>query len=138
DPVQPRTLYAGTQALWRSTDDGKSWKMVWPAPSSVRNIVMNSDHADETIVSDRNSMGEIIALAIDPIDSRTLIVASVKDGKAAVFLSRNAGETWEKQHDLTVVPQKIWIDPTSTKNDRDIYVAGKSGVSVRLHGTWSD
>ena len=24
DPVQPRTIYAGTQALWRSTDDGVS------------------------------------------------------------------------------------------------------------------
>jgi photosystem II stability/assembly factor-like uncharacterized protein len=138
DPVQPRTLYAGTQALWRSTDDGTSWKMVWPAPPSVRNIVMNSDHADETIVSDRNPMGEVLALAIDPINSRTLVVASVKDGKAAIFTSGDAGESWEKQHDLSAVPQKIWIDPNSNKDERDIYAAGKTGVSVRLHGQWSD
>jgi photosystem II stability/assembly factor-like uncharacterized protein len=93
DPIQPRTLYAGNQALWRSSDEGESWKMIWPLPSSVRSIKMSSDHSDETIVSDRNPMGEVVALAIDPINSRTLIVASVKDGKATVFTSRDAGET---------------------------------------------
>ena len=138
DPVQPRTMYAGTQALWRSTDDGRSWKMVWPPPASVRSIVMNSDHADEKIISDGNSMGEIIALAIDPANSSSLIVASVKDHKAAIFTSRDVGKTWAKQYDLPAIPEKIWIDPNSDRGGRDIYVAGRNGVSVRLHGKWSD
>ena len=49
DPLDTHTLYAGTQALWRSTDDGNSWKLVWPAASSLRSIRMSSDHADEII-----------------------------------------------------------------------------------------
>src|SRR3569833_4421733 len=92
DPVQPRTLYAGNQALWRSTDDGESWKVVWPLPSSIRDIKMSSDHSDETIISDQNPMGEVVALAIDPIYSRSLLVASIKEGRAAVFTSTDAGQ----------------------------------------------
>src|SRR5579864_705273 len=33
DPVDRHTIYAGTEALWRSTDDGATWKLVWPRPS---------------------------------------------------------------------------------------------------------
>ena len=138
DPLQAHTIYAGTQALWRSTDDGESWKLVWPKPSAVRGVRMNSDHADETILSDSNSVGEIVALAIDPADSRSLVVGGVKDGKAAVFLSNDAGSTWEKASSLMDAPLRIWIDPRSSKGDRDIYVAGKKGVTVRKHGQWQD
>ena len=138
DPVRPHIIYAGTQALWRSTDDGGSWKLVWPVPSTVHDIRMSSDHADETIVSDPNPIGEIVALAIDPADSQTLVAGSIKDGMPAVFLSQDAGGKWEKLRDLPGVPQRIWIDPHSSKNDRDIYAGGKGGVTVRLHGTWQD
>ena len=138
DPIQPRTLYAGNQGLWRSTDDGESWKLVWPVPSSVRGIQMSSDHSDEIILSDQNPIGDVVALAIDPTDSQSLIVAGVKNGKAAIFTSKDAGGTWEKQFNLNGAPQKIWIDPNSIGKDRNIYVGGKTGVSVRLQGKWSD
>ena len=138
DPLQAHTIYAGTQALWRSVDDGESWKLVSPKPSMVRDVRMNSDHADETIVTDSNSMGEIVALAIDPADSRTLVAGSVKEGKAAAFVSKDGGSTWERVRDLPGAPQRIWIDPHSNKNDRDIYIAGKKGVTVRNHGKWQD
>ncbi len=138
DPSEAKTIYAGTQALWRSTDDGASWKLLWPRPSTVRGVRMSSDHSDETIISDSNSVGEIVALAIDPTDSHTLIAGAVKDGKAAAFVSKNSGSTWEKVSDLPAAPQRIWIDPRSSKNDREIYIAGKSGVTVRSHGKWQD
>jgi photosystem II stability/assembly factor-like uncharacterized protein len=138
DPLQPHTIYAGTQGLWRSTDDGESWKMIWPRPSTVSGIRMNSDHADETIVSDSNSMGAIVALAIDPADSHTLVAGSVKEGKAALFLSKDDGLTWEKDHDLTEAPRRIWIDSHSNKSDRDLYIATNGGVTVRHGGKWLD
>jgi len=138
DPIDPHTIYAGTQALWRSTDDGTSWNLVWPRPATVRDVLMATDHADETIVSDANPIGDIMAFAIDPADSRTLVAGSVKDGKAAIFLSHDAGASWEKLHDLRSAPQKLWIDPSSSKQQRDIYVAGKDGVTARSHGKWLD
>jgi len=138
DPLEAKTIYAGTQGLWRSTDDGESWRLIWPRPSTVRDIRMNSDHADETFISDANPLGEIVALAIDPADSKTLVAATVKDGAAAVFVSTDAGGTWNKVHDLREAPQKIRIDPHSDKSSRDIYIAGKNGITVRSRGTWQD
>jgi photosystem II stability/assembly factor-like uncharacterized protein len=138
DPVQPQTIYAGTKGLWRSTDDGESWKLIWPRPSMVAGISMNSDHADETIVSPSNSMGDIVALAIDPADSRTLVAAGVKDGKAAVFLSKDNGLSWGKDHDLRGAPRRIWIDPNSRKDDRDLYLGGDGGIAVRQGGQWTE
>lgn len=136
DPVRPHTIYAGTSGLWRSTDDGVTWNLLWPKPSTVRGVRMNSDHADETIVTDANPLGNVVALAIDPIDSRDLIAGAVQEGKPAVFASKDSGATWEKLGDLPDATKKIWIDPHSNKSDRDLYLAEKHGVSVRLNGKW--
>ena len=65
DPGQRGTIYAATDVLWSSHDDGKTWQMVWPKPSTVRAIVMDSDHADETVVAEPNSVGTITALAVE-------------------------------------------------------------------------
>src|SRR6266516_526560 len=51
DPHDPKTIYAGTKALWRSTDNGESWKLVYPKASSIQGTRMNPDHADETILA---------------------------------------------------------------------------------------
>ena len=136
DPQRPRVIYAATKALWRSTDDGETWNLVWPKPSTVDGIQMNSDHADETIVSDSNPIGEIVALAIDPADLHILTAAAVKDGAAALYRSKDEGGVWEKLTALSETPQKIWINPHSAVSDRDIYVAAKKSVTARQQGTW--
>ena len=136
DPVDPHTMYAGTEALWRSGDDGETWKLVWPRPATVLTVYMATDHADETIVADPNPIGKIVAFAIDPANSRMLFASAVKDGKAGVFRSTDFGVTWERLHDLQNPPQKMWVDPTSDKANRDIYIAQKDGVTVRSHGQW--
>ena len=50
DPAQARTIYASVDGLWRSTDDGQSWNLVWPKPAAIQSTRMNSDHADEQII----------------------------------------------------------------------------------------
>ncbi len=55
DPRQPKTIYAATDGLWRSTDDGESWNLVWPLPAAIQVVRMNSDHADEQIIGTRQS-----------------------------------------------------------------------------------
>ena len=46
DPQDPHTMYAEGIGLWRSTDDGETWKLIDPKPSAVRGVAMSSDHAD--------------------------------------------------------------------------------------------
>ena len=55
DPLAPHTIYAEGIGLWRSTDDGETWKLLDPKPSAVRGIEMSSDHAEEKILAQTQS-----------------------------------------------------------------------------------
>ncbi len=136
DPLDARTLYALTNVLWRSSDSGESWKLAWPPPAAIRGIQMSSDHADEEILADPDPLGTISALAIDPADSRVLIAAAKRDGGDALFISHDGGGSWMKETALTETPKRIWVDPRSPRNSRELYVAGAHGVMVRRDGEW--
>jgi photosystem II stability/assembly factor-like uncharacterized protein len=136
DPVRFHTLYAATDVLWRSTNDGATWRLVWPRPSSVRAIRMDSDHADETVFANPNPIGQIVALAIDPEDSRILYAAAYKDSRTALVLSRDGGRTWHRLRSLPGQPLRIWIDPNSPRASRDLYIADAHAIHVRTHGAW--
>jgi photosystem II stability/assembly factor-like uncharacterized protein len=131
DPSAPKTMYAQVTGLWRSTDDGATWKLVYPKASAVRGVRMNSDHADETIVAEPNLLGEIAAMAIDPADSKTLYVAAAGENKqAALFVSKDSGESWQRQAGLPEIPRHIWVDPHSPAGSRILFIAGTHGVAV--------
>src|SRR5579884_373542 len=134
DPRDPKTIYAGTKALWRSTDGGESWALVYPKPSSIKQIRMASDHADETIVAQPDPLGTILALAIDPDDNRILYAASTRDNRSAVFVSRDQGETWEQFHDLREAPLRIWVDARSDRQKRTLIVAATTSIAIVSSG----
>src|SRR5437868_4022800 len=79
DPLDPRVMYAQATGLWRSTDAGENWNLVYPKPASINTIVMRSDHSDEILVTDSDALGLISAMAIDPADSKMLYAAGDKD-----------------------------------------------------------
>jgi photosystem II stability/assembly factor-like uncharacterized protein len=124
DPAQVKTIYAAVDGLWRSTDDGESWNLIWPKPSAIQAIQMNSDHADEQIIAKPGPLGEIVALAIDPGDSRTLYAAGRQDHDAALFISHDSGATWREQARLPETPRRIWVGAGT------IFSAGPHGVAV--------
>ena len=68
--LRPENIYAGTRNLWRSTDAGETWKLVYPKPATIEGVRMNSDHSDETIIAKPDPLGAIYALAIDPANNR--------------------------------------------------------------------
>jgi len=136
DPAQAHTLYAATDVLWRSIDDGTTWQLLWPHPSNVRAIRMDSDHADETLIASPNSIGKIVALAIDPTDSRILYAAATKDNRTALVVSHDGGLTWQRLVPLPEEPLRIWIDPNSREVSRDLYIADTHTIHVRIRGRW--
>ena len=39
DPKDPKTMYAHATALWRSTDGGESWDVVYPSAASIKGVI---------------------------------------------------------------------------------------------------
>src|SRR5437899_5622597 len=52
DPLDANTLYAQSVGLWRSQDQGATWNLVYPKPSSITGLKMSSDHSDEEILAE--------------------------------------------------------------------------------------
>jgi photosystem II stability/assembly factor-like uncharacterized protein len=129
DPKDPNTMYAHATALWRSTDGGKNWSLVYPRPDAVKGVKMSSDHSDETIVAERDPLGSMSAMAVDPSDSNVLYATAGPDKeKASLFISRDRGDSWQKQADLSARPKHIWVDPHSPIDKRTLYIGSGNGT----------
>src|SRR5438876_1522929 len=96
DPKDKNVVYAKATGIWRSKDGGETWSLVYPKPSAVKVIRMNSNHSDEDIIADPDPLANISAMAVDPENSKTFFVASGNRAKGvfALFSSHDAGDTW--------------------------------------------
>lgn len=130
DPLDPKTMYAYATGLWRSVDGGERWDLVYPNPSAVKGVNMNSDHADEKIVADPDPLGHIAAMAIDPANSNILYAAAGTKESPALFVSSDSGKNWRNQTGLPDVPRRIWVDPNSAKDTRTIFLASAHALTV--------
>jgi photosystem II stability/assembly factor-like uncharacterized protein len=134
DPIDSKTMYAHATGLWRSTDGGERWELVYPSPSTVKGVKMNSDHSDEQILADPDPLNEIAALAVDPSDSKILYAAAGTKATPALFISRDYGNSWQKQASLPEVPRRLWVDPNSASDARTVFLAGARAIAVVSHG----
>jgi hypothetical protein len=130
DPKDPRVIYADATALWRSTDSGETWVLLYPKPSHVRAIQMASDHADEIVMAEPDPLGSVTAFAVDPQDSRTLYVSASKGSDAALFVSHDSGDTWERKAGLEEPALHVWVNPDSKRVGEGILLGGS-------HSTYS-
>lgn len=131
DPVDAKTIYAANNGIWRSADDGETWKLVYPKPSAVNGVRMGSDHADGAIIAEPNPLGVIAALAIDPQDSGILYAGAERNGSASLFVSHDSGNSWQELNRLPETPRQIWIDPASPKDARILYLAATRSFMVK-------
>src|SRR5947199_6888107 len=130
DPQDAETMYAHATGLWRSIDGGENWNLVYPSPATVKGVQMNSDHADEIILAESDPLGEILAMAIDPANSRTLYVAAGRKEHVGLYVSTDFGTTWQRQADLPGVIRRLWIDPHPPENSPKLFLAGTRYVIV--------
>jgi photosystem II stability/assembly factor-like uncharacterized protein len=138
DPVDVNVMYAYASGLWRSTDGGDSWNLVYPKPENVRDIIVNGDHGDWSFALREDGAGQMRAMAIDPADPRVLYALISTGRQMRLFKSSDSGKTWTDLRGLANGGQKIYVDPRSPKDDRTMYVIGESSVSVREKGKWTD
>ena len=131
DPADARTIYAKTfgppasmekdrpatsPALFRSTDAGRTWRVVW-ADTPAR---------------------QLTALAVDPADSRALYGAFQGEGGAALSVSTDRGATWKQDAALPSPGRNVYVDARSPRGARTAYVVHGNAVSVRENGAWTN
>ncbi len=130
DPLDAKTIYAHATGLWRSTDGGEQWNLIYPSPSAVKGVKMDSDHSDEQILADPDPLNTIAAMAVDPSNSQILYVAAATKQGPALFISRNYGKSWEKMASLPDVPRRLWVDPHSPADARVLFLASGHTIAV--------
>lgn len=130
DPHDPKTMYAHATGLWRSVDEGEHWSLVSPSPELVQGVKMSSDHADEIILAQADPVGDIVAMAIDPANSRVLYVAGGSKEKRVLFVSRDFGQTWQRHVELSSDVRRMWVDPHSSAESRVLILAGIQSLAV--------
>jgi photosystem II stability/assembly factor-like uncharacterized protein len=141
DPAEPSVIYGGNAALWRSSDYGRTWKMLFPSPS--RNTVEHQlgDHSDYSLTSDDPAFpgGEITAIAIAPqtgseagqSSHEHLFLSFAQKGQPSVLVSSaDGGTSWSR---LAALPGRaLLLAPQDTGL---IAVAGSSAWRIAADGT---
>ncbi len=153
DPDDSKTVYAGTsKMLFKSTDQGTTWATIYPNSTDIVTIHPQGDHANELVVTKDSIRTEIEKLAIDPDNSQRLYLLVRKRkidiwptnrGRNSRFymlilVSENGGSSWEIIDKLPFDQNNIFIDPTSPKDNRTIYISGKDGLGVKFDGNWGN
>ena len=109
----PKRIYAGTDILWRSTDQGRSWEDLGAMTTGVdrRTLrIMGELPVPETLSLDDGIpyYPTLTAIAESPVDEGVLYVGS-DDGNVKV--SRDAGESWTEVSDrMPGLPADSWIN----------------------------
>ncbi len=130
DPLDAKTMYAHATGLWRSTDGGEQWNLIYPSPSAVKGVKMDSDHSDEQILADPDPLSTIAALAVDPSNSQVLYAAAGTKESPALFISRDYGKSWQKRANLPDLPRRIWVDAHSPADARTLFLASAHTIAV--------
>ncbi len=137
DPIDPRVIYAAADALFRSTDTGKTWALIFPSPDSATRLIMPDDHASPVYLTAARPFGSVTALAVDPADSRALYVAASFRNFDMLYTSTDSGQTWRQSALLGERTRKIYVDPNSPPSDRAVYVVAKNYAAFRQAGRWT-
>ena len=136
DPVDSNIVYANSIALFRSTDRGNTWNIVYPGPAEIKGIVAKGDHAEEIIITNDSTRRHVLALAVDPDNSMKLHAVISVDNVEAYYFSDDQGENWTMGKELEPGAKNIYIDPSSPEDNRTLYITGKNSITVREKGIW--
>jgi len=112
-PHDPHTIFAGTNILWKSNDEGRSWENVGDLTTGVdrRTLrIMGELPTPETLSLDDGIpyYPSLTAVAESPVEEGVLYVGT-DDGNVQV--SRDGGATWEEiSESMPELPTDTWIN----------------------------
>jgi photosystem II stability/assembly factor-like uncharacterized protein len=104
DPGNPKRIYAGGQALWRSDDSGQTWRMLFPNPAKKTVEHQNGDHADYSLTSSDGSYVtglSISQIVVDAGNSNIVHIAfrDPQSGNTELLISKDSGVSFHGEHE---------------------------------------
>ena len=125
-PLEPNTVYAASQHLWRSTDEGMSWERISPDLTVHADSTMGDSGGP--ITRDQNGpefYATIFTVAPSRLEKETIWTGS-DDG--LVHVTRDGGRTWQN-----VTPPDLPKFSRISLIDASPHDAGKAYVAVKRH-----
>jgi len=141
DPQDSRVIYAANAALWRSSDLGQTWKMVFPNPA--RNTIEHQigDHSDYSLTSSDPAYpgGGISAIGIasQAAGPEHLYLSFEQKGQPSTILSSvDGGNSWSHlatlpEHILLLSPGRSGLIAVS---NAAAYRIAPDGIATKLGG----
>ena len=105
DPGDPRRIFAGGAALWRSDDSGQTWSMIFPNPAKKTVEHQNGDHGDYSLTSNDSNFVTgltITQIVVNPKDSKLVHIAFAdpQHGGTTLLVSKDGGNSFRHEHDF--------------------------------------
>ena len=97
DPIEPDTIYAGGTGLFRSTDGGANWQLLFPSPKGSLVERMDGDHAEHSFLSNSNwPGGEIQCISIDEDNNSVITIGIYAEKRLLLYRSEDRGVSWKE------------------------------------------
>jgi photosystem II stability/assembly factor-like uncharacterized protein len=142
DPSDPRRIFAGGAALWRSDDAGQTWRMVLPNPQKKTVEHQNGDHGDYSLTTNDGSYVtglSISQIAFDPKDAKIVHVAfhDPSTSGSTLLVSKDGGDSFHYEHSFD--SEKILLlaytgDRRIAIGNRGVYL-GKAETAKPIAGS---
>jgi len=106
DPRNPKVIYAGNEALWRSEDTGRTWNMVFPDPRKNTVEHQTGDHADYSLTTADASFPAVRSISGIVVEggarSQIWLAFAPRRGTNAsqLYVSSDNGANWSKVREL--------------------------------------
>ncbi len=126
NPKEPAALFAGSQHLWKSIDEGRSWRRI--SPDLTRADPATLGNTGGPIVFDQDGpevYATIFTIAPSRVDPQVIWTGS-DDG--LVQVTRDGGRTWRN-----VTPSGLVANSRVSRIDASPHRAGTAWVAVERH-----
>ncbi|MEA2062050.1 MAG: hypothetical protein U9P14_00005 [Gemmatimonadota bacterium] len=106
DPRDPNTVYASNTGLYRSTDRGRRWRLIFPDPADVTAEPMTGDHAGQRFITGSGLPGGSISkVRVDPAVEGRIYLGAAGPGwrsrASQLIVSSDNGASWSEIAKLT-------------------------------------